>query len=73
MATKMSYGNPFQAKGASAPNGPSGSDVTPELHIKMSKKIAQLTKVRWLYLDLINMVQQRRNCCVQSPGSVQCV
>ncbi|XP_072029595.1 protein FAM184A-like [Amphiura filiformis] len=45
MATKMSYGNPYQSKGASAPNGPIGGEVTPELHIKMSKKIAQLTKV----------------------------
>ena len=40
----MSQGN-YQS---AAQNGPAGAaDVTPELHIKMSKKIAQLTKVWW--------------------------
>ncbi|XP_038046349.1 protein FAM184A-like [Patiria miniata] len=47
MATKMSFGNPFQQNkvGAGAASGQASADVTPELHLKMSKKIAQLTKV----------------------------
>ena len=47
MATKMSFGNVYQQNnlGAGAASGQTGAEVTPELHLKMSKKIAQLTKV----------------------------
>ncbi|XP_022080895.1 protein FAM184A-like [Acanthaster planci] len=49
MATKMSFGNIFQQNkvgaGAASVSGQASAEVTPELHLKMSKKIAQLTKV----------------------------
>lgn len=44
----MSSQNFFQQQtkyGAGPSNGPAPIDVSPELHLKMSKKIAQLTKV----------------------------
>ena len=56
MATKMSFGNLFHGKlGASgAASGQASADVTPELHLKMSKKIAQLTKVSGINKNLVN-------------------
>ncbi|XP_063963502.1 protein FAM184A-like [Lytechinus pictus] len=64
MAAKMSQ-NFFQQQnkyGAGPSNGPAPIDVSPELHLKMSKKIAQLTKV----IYALNTKNDEHEAMVQS-------
>lgn len=46
-SAKMSFNFYQNGKYGSLPHNPKDSEVTQDMHIKMSKKIAQLTKV-WL-------------------------
>ncbi|XP_071506499.1 protein FAM184A-like [Diadema antillarum] len=65
MAAKMSSQNFFQQQskyGAGPSNGPAPVDVSPELHLKMSKKIAQLTKV----IYALNTKNDEHEAMVQS-------